>query len=222
MARNKQEKLRQISERPNVIEPGGHRYETWKGNWRNEYFKNANPIVVELGCGRGEYTVGLAAIFPEKNFIGIDVKGDRLWKGSSIAQENGLRNVAFLRMQIRWLDSIFAPGEIDEIWLTFPDPQSKIRRDKHRLTHPSFLEIYQRVMIPEGTVHLKTDSDSLMEYTLEVLQKRSVRELYATKDLYQSELNNLHHGIKTHFEEKFTTKGLSIKYVQFKFSAQSA
>jgi tRNA (guanine-N7-)-methyltransferase len=217
MARRKLEKFRQITERTNVIEPGRTGDEALKGKWQEEVFGNDHPIVVELGCGRGEYTVGLASVYTNKNFIGIDVKGDRIWMGSGIALENGMKNVAFVRMQIQWLENIFAPGEINEIWITFPDPRPRDRHEKHRLTHPRFMESYRRLLAPEGIVHLKTDSDSLFDYTLEVLESLPIRDLRFTRDLYQSDMNDLHHGIKTRYEAMFYEKGFSIKYLQFKF-----
>lgn len=217
MARRKREKFRQITERTNVIEPGRTGDETLKGHWRNGIFNNDHPLVVELGCGRGEYTVGLASVYPEKNFVGIDVKGDRIWMGSGIALDNGMHNVAFVRMQIQWLANIFAPGELDEIWITFPDPRPRDRHEKHRLTHPQFMAIFRKLLATDGLVHLKTDSDSLFDYTLEVLESQPVRDLRVTRDLYQSEMNDLHHGIKTRYEAMFYEKGFSIKYLQFRF-----
>ena len=217
MARRKLEKFRQITERTNVIEPGRTGDETLKGHWRSGIFNNDHPLVVELGCGRGEYTIGLASVYPEKNFVGIDVKGDRIWMGSGIALDNEMHHVAFVRMQIQWLANIFAPGELDEIWITFPDPRPRDRHDKHRLTNPQFMEIYRQLLAPNGIVHLKTDSDSLFDYTLEVLDSLPIRDLRATRDLYQSEMNDLHHGIKTRYEAMFYEKGFSIKYLQFRF-----
>jgi tRNA (guanine-N7-)-methyltransferase len=218
MARRKLEKFRQITERTNVIESGRTGNETLKGKWQEEVFGNDHPIVVEVGCGRGEYTVGLASVYTDKNFIGIDVKGDRIWMGSGIALENGMKNVFFVRTQIQWLENIFAPGEINEIWITFPDPRPRDRHEKHRLTNPQFMESYRRLLAPDGIVHLKTDSDSLFDYTLEVLESLPVRDLRSTRDLYQSDMNGLHHGIKTRYEAMFYEKGFSIKYLQFRFS----
>lgn len=217
MARRKQEKFGQIAERPNVLELGRREYADWRGNWRAFFFENNQPIALELGCGYGEYTVGLAAIDPGVNFVGIDVKGDRLWMGSGIALTNGLSNVGFVRMQAQHLAEIFAPGEVSEIWLTFPDPRSRSRDAKHRFTHPRFLEIYRNVMAPGGTVHLKTDSDSLFDYTLSTLREQPVRDLRFTRDLYSSDLNQLHHGLRTRYEEMFAERGLPIHYLQFKF-----
>ncbi|MES2732959.1 MAG: tRNA (guanosine(46)-N7)-methyltransferase TrmB [Bacteroidota bacterium] len=218
MARRKREKLRQIAERTNVIEPGRTGDEKLKGSWQVAIFRNEHPIVVELGCGRGEYSVGLASVYSEKNFIGFDVKGDRIWMGSGQAMESGLDNVVFVRMQIQWLANIFAPGEINEIWITFPDPRPKDRDEKHRLTTAQFMAMYRYLLAPDGIVHLKTDSDFFFDYTLDVLKSESIRDFHHTRDLYQSEMNNLHHGIKTRYESIFTEKGFSIKYLQFKFA----
>ena len=217
MARRKQEKFGQIAGRPNVLEPNRPEYADWRGNWRESFFKNSGQIVLELGCGYGEYTVGLAAVFPARNFVGIDVKGDRLWMGSGIALANGLSNVGFVRMQVQHLTEIFAPGEVNEIWITFPDPRSRGRDAKHRFTHPRFLEIYRSVMIPGGVVHLKTDSVFLFEYTLSVLREHPVRDLIFTRDLYRSHLNQLHYGLRTRYEEMFAGRGLPIHYLHFRF-----
>jgi len=139
------------------------------GNWKNSAFKNTNPIIVELGCGKGEYTVNLAKLNPDKNFIGIDIKGARFWRGAKTAVESKLTNVYFLRTQIELLNHVFQTNEIDEIWLTFPDPQIKFQRQKHRLTNPDFLKLYNNVLKPDGIVHLKTDSEFLHGYTLGLL-----------------------------------------------------
>ncbi|MGB3183462.1 MAG: tRNA (guanosine(46)-N7)-methyltransferase TrmB [Cyclobacteriaceae bacterium] len=210
------ERFAQIKERHNVIEIGKDIFETIKGNWHREYFKNENPVTLELACGRGEYTVGLARVFPERNYIGIDIKGDRIWKGSGIALEEGLENVAFLRTQILMLDRFFEKGEVDEIWITFPDPRPKDRDEKRRLTHPRFLALYRSVLKPGGLVHLKTDNTGLFEYSLEVLQQEEhVRDLVYTRDLYNSDMLGDHHGIRTRYEKKFHEKGEDIKYLKF-------
>lgn len=217
MARKKLVRFQEVAERPNVIDPGVNGDENVQGTWHTEYFKNDHPIVVELACGRGEYTVGLAAVFPEKNFIGVDVKGDRIWMGSSFALENNLDNVAFVRSQIQRLDRIFNPQEVDEIWITFPDPRPRERDKRRRLTSPRYLELYKHIIAREGTIHLKTDSEELFDYTLQVLEKLNVRDLISTHNLYQSPLYDLHHGIKTRFEQIFTDKGCNVHYLQFKF-----
>jgi tRNA (guanine-N7-)-methyltransferase len=181
------------------------------------YFHNQHPIVLELACGRGEYTTGLAIQVPSKNFVGVDVKGDRLWKGAVIAESQGLKNAAFLRAQIELLADFFGPGEASEIWLTFPDPREKDKHEKHRLTHPRFLQIYQQVLAPNSLVHLKTDNTFLFDYTLEVLKDFPVKDVIYTHDLYSSDLIGFHLGIKTRYEQKYVNNGLNIHYLQFRF-----
>ena len=216
--KSKLERFRQNTERRNVIEPGKPIFEQIKGKWQEMYFKNGHPITVEMGCGRGEYTVGLARLFPERNFVGVDVKGSRIWKGSSIADAEGLDNVAFLRIRILDIDKYFAEGEADEIWITFPDPRPKDRDVKRRLTSPRFLDLYKKVLRKGGKVHLKTDNQALFEYSHEVLAARNdVTDLRTTFDLYQSDLLPLHHGLQTRYEQMFVAEGKTIKYLQFVF-----
>ncbi|MBA3665430.1 MAG: tRNA (guanosine(46)-N7)-methyltransferase TrmB [Bacteroidetes bacterium] len=189
-----------------------------KGKWREELFKNNNPIVLELGCGRGEYTIGLAEKHPEKNFIGVDIKGNRIWTGAKHATDQNLSNVGFLRTRIDFIDHCFSEGEVDEIWITFPDPQPQKTRERKRLTHPLFLNRYKKFLKPGGFVHLKTDSTSFYEYTLETLQQNNLPILWHTPDLYKNcpadrqELIT----IKTYYEGLFTAKGEDIKYVCFR------
>ena len=175
--------------------------------------------MVEIGCGKGEYTVGLARIFPNRNFIGVDIKGDRLWVGSTIALEEKLKNVAFLRTQIQNIHAFFDKDEVDAIWITFPDPRPKKRDIKRRLTSPVFLELYKAMLKPEGMVYFKTDNSKLFEYTLEVLKARSdITHLDYTFDLYDSKYIDDHFGIKTNFEQKYLKLGEKIKYLKFNFS----
>ena len=207
-----------IAGRDNVIEPGKEIYLKIKGNWKKEYFGNENPLTVELACGRGEYSVGLARKFPAQNFIGVDVKGDRLWKGSTWAHEEGLKNVAFLRTQILNIESFFEPNEIDEIWLTFPDPRPRKRDIKRRLTSPRFLDMFKKILKHDGWFRFKTDNTSLFNYTLEELNLRSdIRDLEFTHDLYESDLRAECFDIKTRYEEMFAAEGEKIKYLRFKF-----
>ncbi|QFG54088.1 tRNA (guanosine(46)-N7)-methyltransferase TrmB [Chryseobacterium sp.] len=224
MGKNKLARFEENRILPNVIQPT--RAEALdnfhlKGKWRSEIFKNENPIVVELGCGKGEYSVGLAKAFPEKNFIGIDIKGARFWFGAKEATEKNMKNVAFLRTQIELLDCFFEENEVDEIWITFPDPQIKYRRTKHRMTHPDFLERYRKVLKPEGIVHLKTDSEFLHGYTLGILQGSGHEILTAHHDIYgapEYEPNTEHlREIKTYYEELFSSKGKTITYIKFRF-----
>ena len=220
MGRSKLAKFAAIGERENVIEPGDELYGEIKGRWRELQFENTNPIVLEVGCGRGEYTVGMARLFPEKNFIGSDIKGARLWKGSTMAEEEELDNVAFLRTFIEQLEDNFAPHEVDEIWVTFPDPRPRDRDIKRRLTSPRFLDIYRKILKPGGIMHLKTDNLGLFDYTLEVLEEYSspIKDLIHTKDLYSSELQEHTMGIYTTYEKRYIAEDIPIKYLQFRFS----
>jgi tRNA (guanine-N7-)-methyltransferase len=218
MSRNKLQRFEENRQSHNVLEPGKPGYEVIKGHWRKDYFKNSNPLVVELACGYGEYTVGLAREFADKNFIGVDIKGARIWKGSQMAQQEDLGNVAFLRTQIQMIDRFFNPGEIDEIWLTFPDPRPRESDVRRRLTHPNRLEEYKKIMTELGVFHLKTDSQLFFDYTLETLHQRDdVFNLKFTYDLYASEYKNDHHGITTRYEKKFLSEDEHIKYLRFQF-----
>lgn len=220
MSRTKLKRFNELTDRYNVLEDNKPLYQNLKGNWNKEYFPKDQPITLELACGKAHYTTGLAAVFPDRNFIGIDVKGDRLWVGSTIALENNLTNTAFLRAQIEHLDQFFDQNEVSEIWITFPDPRPRKRDIKRRLTSPRFLELYKQVMKPEGIVNFKTDNTQLFEYTLELFEERKDIELIDhTFDLYKSPLNELHYGICTDFERKFQEKGEDIKYLRFKFKA---
>ncbi|MBL7838078.1 MAG: tRNA (guanosine(46)-N7)-methyltransferase TrmB [Bacteroidetes bacterium] len=185
-----------------------------KGKWGEQVFGNKNPITLELACGRGEYTIGLAKLYPNRNFIGIDVKASRMWQGAKIALENGLKNVAFIRIQIDFLQDYFEPGEVDEIWITFPDPQPQKPREKQRLTAPKFLDKYLQLMGKGHHVNLKTDSDFLLNYTLQTIQDKDilVRELLLDidqKDDLQDELK-----IRTYYERMWREKGILIKYLK--------
>jgi tRNA (guanine-N7-)-methyltransferase len=198
----------------NVIERGKLLYAEVKGNWGRLYFGNENPLVLELGCGKGEYTVGLAEAYPDKNFIGVDIKGDRIARGSQAALEANLTNVAFLRTDIQFLQEFFAEQEVSEIWITFPDPQPRDRQEKHRLTYQTFLAMYCELLRPGGVLHLKTDSQLFFEYSLGSLPANGFEVVQATTDLYASSLNALHLGIKTKYEAMFYAKGFSINYLQ--------
>jgi tRNA (guanine-N7-)-methyltransferase len=217
--KKKLERFKIIEERENVIEPSKSLYNSIKGKWNELYFKNSNPITVELACGRGEYTVGLAKLFPDRNYIGVDIKGERIWKGSTWAVEEKLSNVAFLRTQILMIESFFAEKEINEIWLTFPDPRPRKRDIKRRLTSPRFIEMYKKLIQPGGYVRLKTDNTKLYEYTLEEMQNRNdIADLRFTPDVYNSELRAECFDIKTRYEMEFAAKGESIKYLRFRFA----
>lgn len=187
-----------------------------KGHW-NGMFSAEAPIVLELGCGRGEYTIDLSLRIPQKNYIGVDIKGARLWKGAKYATEHGLGNVAFLRTRIEFIESFFAPGEISEIWLTFSDPQ--LKSENNRLTCPRFLERYRKFLAPGGVVHLKTDSMFLYQYSKAVAEASSLEILYATEDLYGSspriDVPSLYE-VQTYYERMFLSMGLKIKYLSFR------
>ena len=188
-----------------------------KGNWANNHFKNSNPIVLELACGKGEYSVNLARLFPDKNFIGIDYKGNRIWRGAKTAIEEGIDNVAFLRIQIENILDYFAEGEIDEIWITFPDPQPQDSREKKRLTFPAFLNRYKLVLKPGGCVNLKTDNDQLYAYTVEKTVELNLIVHKNTDHLYTSDLVDDVLSIKTYYEKKYLLHDKNINYIQFSF-----
>lgn len=189
------------------------------GKWNELVFKNTNPIVLELGCGKGEYTVNLAKLNPKKNYIGIDIKGARFWKGAKTALDENLENVCFIRTQIELLGYIFDKNEIDEIWLTFPDPQIKYQRRKHRLTNPDFLSIYNSVLKLNGIVHLKTDSEFLHGYTLGLLQGMSITPIFSNHDVYKN-LNAPDEVVKiqTHYENIYLKEAKKISYLSFRFN----
>ncbi len=217
--KRKLERFKEIENQFNVIEPTKEIYHLVKGKWNESVFKNSNPITLELACGRGEYTVGLALLFPNSNYIGVDIKGERIWKGSSRAKEENLNNVAFLRTMILLIENFFAAGEVSEIWITFPDPRPKKRDIKRRLTSPRFLSIYKRLLKPGGYVRLKTDNIGLYDYSLEELQLRlDVSDLRFTEDVYNSDLRPECFDIKTKFEEEFASKGEKIKYLRFRLN----
>ena len=217
--KQKLERFRIISERDNVLEPGKEIYFEVKGHWNERFFKNQNPITIELACGRGEYTIGLASRFPERNYVGIDLKGDRIWKGSTLAVEQDLTNVAFVRAQILTIENFFQLGEVDEIWLTFPDPRPKVRDIKRRLTHSRFLDLYKKVLKPDGFFRFKTDNTDLFHYTLEELATRSdIINLRLTEDLYESDLQPECFDIQTKYEQMFSEQGEKIKYLRFNFA----
>lgn len=201
----------------NVIERGKELYTSIKGRWNEVFFKNTNPITVELACGKGEYTVGLSKQFPDVNFIGVDIKGDRIARGSKKAMDLNLSNVAFLRTGIQYLDEFFEPEEIDELWLVHPDPQPRDKEEKRRLTNQKFLDIYKIYLKNEGIFHLKTDSEFLFDYSLEVIKADPEFEvLDYTDDLYNSDLKEGHFDIVTHYEKLFNEKGATIHYLKAK------
>jgi len=191
----------------------------FRGKWKKKVFKNSNPIVLELGCGKGEYTINLAKLNPNKNYIGIDIKGARFWRGAKTATEQKLENVFFLRTQIELLDFIFEKNEIDEIWLTFPDPQIKFQRRKHRLTNTKFLSIYKNILNDSGIIHLKTDSEFLHGYTLGKLEEMSINPIVSNHDIYKNSNAPVEATqIQTHYEKIYLNEGKKITYLNFKFN----
>jgi len=219
-SKNKLKRFKENETFANVIQPKREELVNeqfkFKGNWKT-FFKNNNPLVLELGCGKGEYSIGLAKKYPDKNFIGIDIKGARFWRGAKTAIEENIPNVAFLRMQIELLEYAFAEHEVDEIWITFPDPQIKYKRTKHRMTNQTFLKRYKAILKPEGIVNLKTDSEFMHGYTLGLLHGAGHEVLYANHNVY----NN--HGspeevtqIQTFYEKQYLEQNKPITYIRFK------
>ena len=227
--RNKLQKFSQLLTFPNVFEnfspldaklvgKDGQEVEM-KGEWAEKYFKNNNPITLELACGKGDYTVGLARHYPDRNFIGVDIKGARIWKGAGIALEEGLNNVAFLRTRIEQIALFFEPEEVSEIWITFPDPFLNERKAKRRLTAPRFIQEYRKILKPGGLVHLKTDEPNLYDYSLEALAEDTTNQiLYKDDDIYAKALYLPELEIKTFYEKMHLQVGKTIKYIQFKIN----
>jgi tRNA (guanine-N7-)-methyltransferase len=219
MGKDKLRRFALMKDYANVFEPKVGAPSELKGNWRKDYFKNDHPIVLELGCGKGEYTVGLAQHYPERNFIGVDIKGARMFIGATEALEGNLSNVAFLRMKIDFITDYFAEEEVDEIWLTFSDPQAK--KPNKRLTALPFIARYRKLLKKGGRIHLKTDSDILFEFTEEEIREHGYQQHELTWDLYGSMPHELDPTIreilhiKTHYEQLFTAKGSVIKYCCF-------
>ena len=222
-SKNKLKRFKENETFSNVIQPT--RQEVFddalklKGNWSKTFFKNEQPIVLELGCGKGEYSVNLAKMFPEKNFLGIDIKGARFWKGAKTSLEEKIINVGFLRTQIELVDLLFDENEIDEIWITFPDPQIKYKRTKHRMTNPEFLKKYKKILKPKGVVHLKTDSEYMHGYTLGLLQGLDLKIEYAHHDVYgTSNAPKEVTEIQTYYESQYLAIRKKITYLRFNFS----
>ena len=190
-----------------------------KGNWNKDFFKNDLPIVLELGCGKGEYTVAMARRDKDRNFIGVDIKGSRFWRGAKTCLEEGIENAGFMRTQIEIIDNLFAENEVSEIWITFPDPQIKFKRTKHRLTHPEFLRRYNTILKPEGTVNLKTDSEFLHGYTHGVIQLEGHEVVRSTHDVYHpdhSDIPAIVTEVQTYYESMFLEEGKKITYIKFR------
>jgi tRNA (guanine-N7-)-methyltransferase len=192
-----------------------------KGHWLTDYFRNQHPIIIEIGCGKGEYTVGLAEKYPKSNFIGIDKKGARMWRGARTTKENSLPNVAFVRMRVENIEGVFGQQEVDELWITFPEPQPNSPKTKKRFTSPEFLKRYGNILKPGGLIHLKTDNDMFYNYTLDVIKEFNHTIHYLTEDLYANASNPEVKDVipvQTHYEKMWLEKGLKIKYVRFQLN----
>lgn len=219
MGKNKLAKFADMEKFPHVFQVSSHDVREgksfeMKGKWNEQFFKNDHPIVLELGCGKGEYTVGLGKLYPDKNFVGVDIKGARLWTGAKASFEDGMKNVAFLRTNIEMIHHFFAENEVSEIWLTFPDPQMK--KVTKRLTATNFMKSYQQFLKPNGLIHLKTDSNFMFTYTCEMVKANQFPVVFSNDDLYASDLQDPILGIKTYYEQQWLERGITIKYIQFR------
>lgn len=219
MGKNKLARWTELGSYKNVIQPEiediSDKDHPIKGRWNKDLFKNENPIVLELGCGKGEYAVGLAINFPYNNYIGIDIKGARMWRGAKTANEQKLPNVAFLRTRIEFINSFFSEDEVDEIWITFPDPHTGGRNSNKRLTSPWFLNSYRHFLKDKGLIHLKTDNKELYDFTSEVLNHNNLETIISTNDLYSENIDNIL-SIRTHYEKIFLDAGLKINFLSFR------
>jgi tRNA (guanine-N7-)-methyltransferase len=236
VGKNKLARWTELGSYDNVIQPligdVTAKDHTIKGKWNQKLFKNTNPVVLELGCGKGEYTIGLAKAFPQNNYIGIDIKGARMWRGAKTANEQNLKNVAFLRTRIEFINSFFSEDEVDEIWITFPDPHPGRRNSNKRLTSPWFLNSYRHFLKNNGLIHLKTDNRELYDFTSKVLSDNDLETIFTTNDLYSQKIavkqlpaNDSDSrysfydeilSIRTHYEKIFLLDGLTINYLSFR------
>ncbi|MDA3818814.1 MAG: tRNA (guanosine(46)-N7)-methyltransferase TrmB [Prolixibacteraceae bacterium] len=217
MGKNKLKKFADMEQFSNVLQVPFHKIKeadhVLKGRWNDDFFIEHKPIVLELGCGKGEYTTGLASISTPRNYLGVDIKGARMWKGAKYAIDNDLYNVGFLRTHIEMIGQFFAPGEVSEIWLTFPDPQMK--KTRKRLTSTRFIELYRRFLKPGGIVHLKTDSNFQFQYTYEVIKANGFTIVDKMEDIYEEENLKPELNIKTYYEKQWLARGIKIKYISF-------
>ncbi|MFH0893522.1 MAG: tRNA (guanosine(46)-N7)-methyltransferase TrmB [Bacteroidota bacterium] len=222
MGKNKLKQFAEIKAFPNVFEPefeeSMHGF-SMKGNWNEKYFNNSNPIILEVGCGKGEYTTGLAQKYPDRNFIGLDLKGNRIWTGSCFAIENNLSNVGFVRARAETINSYFGKNEISEIWIPFPDPVPRKKGERKRLTCPRYLAKYQKFLIKGGIIHFKTDDKPLFDFTLEVIEKGKHKLHFSTDDLYGSDIICDAAEIRTYYEEIFLAKKMKICYLNFSLNS---
>jgi len=218
VGKDKLKRFAEMASFKRVIQPSREETENGialRGKWGSDFFKNEQPIILELGCGHGDYTVNMARLRPDVNFIGVDVKGARIWRGAKDAETENLENVGFLRTQIELIDRCFGPDEIDEIWITFPDPQLKFRRAKHRLTHPLFLARYRNILKKAGFIHLKSDSEFLHGYTNGLLEMLGWPILESNHDIYRNTQRDPLLDIKTYYEKKWLEQGKAITYLKF-------
>jgi len=219
--KNKLAKFAESAKFPNMFQPD---YEDVKegykmrGKWRSDFFNNQNELVLELGCGKGEYTVGLGRKYSNRNFIGVDIKGARMWRGCKTSVEEGLHNVAFLRQKIQLVEYMFAQDEVDEIWITFPDPQPKVA--KRRLTSPQYMERYAKILKEGGIINFKTDNEPLFDYTLEIIEEQGHELIVSVKDLYSAAGFDEVKSIKTYYEKLFNDQGFDINYMQFRLNPE--
>lgn len=224
MSKHKLARFTELGKFNNVIQPGSGvqfgKDHTIKGRWKQEIFKNDNPVILELGCGKGEYTIGLSSRFPENNYIGIDIKGARMWRGAKTAHENKQQNVAFLRTRIEFINSFFSENEVDEIWITFPDPHPGKNNSNKRLTCPFFLNTFRNFLKNKGLVHLKTDNKELFNYTKKLISGNGLEIVLATNDLYSESLPDDTLSIRTHYETIFLKEGMKINYLTFKLDKE--
>ncbi|MDR2467216.1 MAG: tRNA (guanosine(46)-N7)-methyltransferase TrmB [Prevotellaceae bacterium] len=218
MGKDKLRKFRENLDFPHLFQPRIEEADEYRGRW-SERFGNANPVVLELGCGKGEYTVALSRRFPERNYIGIDIKGARIWRGAKTVDEEQIPNAAFLRIRIEFAERFFAPDEVDEIWITFPDPQ--VKKPRKRLTSQMFIERYRKFLKPGGTIHLKTDSRMLHDYTAEIARANGFELLHACTDIRTQCPDDEMQAIRTFYEMQFASRGIPITYLKFKINEQN-
>jgi tRNA (guanine-N7-)-methyltransferase len=218
MGKNKLEHFMENVTFPHFFQPGFDELTEGfelKGKWNREFFENENPIIVEVGCGKGEYTVGLAEKYPDKNFIGMDKKGARMWRGAKTSLENDMLNVAFVRTKVELISYFFGKNEVDEIWITFPEPVLKERKFRKRFTSPRFLHTYGQFLKPDGMIHLKTDNHEFFTYTLDQIKEQNHKLHFSTFDLYNSEFEGDARNIQTYYEKKYLEQGMNINYLNF-------